>query len=369
MTSSPHNQEMGNQKPLKIGNRLIGNGAPCYIIAEIGVNFNGDLNLAEKMIEAAAACGVDAVKFQTFRAEEFVADQTLYYTYVQADGTTVTESQYDMFKRLELPVEWHDILKRKAQSLDVDFLSSSADRAAVDVLSSVGVPALKLASEDLINIDLLEYVAKKRLPVFLSTGMADYYEITTALNIFKIANHNDIVLLHCVSKYPVEPQECNLLRIKALQRHFPFPVGYSDHSEGTEAAMLAIALGACLVEKHFTLDKSLPGPDHKMSSDPEEMKELVKRIRLAEKMLGIESLGFNETEDASRAEFRRSIVAKSFLPKGSRLGLEMLAYKRPGGGLKPYQRELILGGILNRDIAKDEMIQIGDVMRSSKDEV
>tara|TARA_Y100001970_G_scaffold292364_1_gene433400 strand:- start:4291 stop:5391 length:1101 start_codon:yes stop_codon:yes gene_type:complete len=349
------------QNTIQIANRNIGEGYPCFIIAEIGVNFNGDLELAKKTIDAAAVCGADAVKFQTFHADEFVANRDLKYTYKLFDGTEITESQYDMFKRLELPNSWHKILQDHAKNKGVFFLSSVADKDAVDLLDSLNVPAFKLASEDLINIDLLEYVATKKRPVILSTGMADVSEIERALEIFISADQKDIIILHCVSAYPTPLDSCNLRRISSMSNYFPFPIGFSDHTEGFEAGMLSIGIGSCMLEKHFTLDKRLNGPDHKMSSDPIQFKKLVKMIRKSEAMLGSKELTFAPIEEKGRNEFRRSIVAKRDIDKGEIITKDLLAYKRPGGGLKPYQRTLILGKYCSRKILENEQILLSEL--------
>jgi len=332
---------------------LWGTCSQCYIIAEIGVNFNGDLELAKKSIAEAARCGANAVKFQTFTADEFVADKNLCYSYSQSDGTVVTETQYEMFKRLELPDQWHGVLQQYAAEQGVDFLSSAADQRAVDLLVSLNVPAIKLASEDLINVRLLEYVANTKRAVILSTGMANLAEIEQAVRIFEMIGSKDLIILHCISTYPAMPDSCNLRRITALREKFPYPIGYSDHTVGAEAAALAVALGACVIEK--------PGPDHAMSADPHQFMALVAAIRQTEIMLGSDGLEYNPAEEAGRSEFRRSIVASCSVQTGEIITEEKLSYKRPGGGLKPYQRSLILGRRAVRDIGIDEMILLEDV--------
>jgi len=348
-------------KVMMLGNRPVGEGCPVFIVAEIGVNFNGDLGLAKSSINVAADCGADAVKFQTFHADEFVADKELSYTYELSDGQRITESQHAMFKRLELPASWHKELKEHAERTGVVFLSSSADRKAVDLLSDLGVPALKLASEDLVNMDLIEHAASKNLPVILSTGMADEPEIERAVSIFRKSGNAGLMLLHCVSSYPTSPDECNLKRIVSLKNRFALPVGFSDHTEGCDAPALATALGACLIEKHFTLDRNLPGPDHKISADPAIFSELARRVRTAEAMLGTGELTYSKAERKGRDEFRRSIVAKQDISAGDVISMEKLAYKRPGNGLKPYERDLILGKRAVRNIAADEKISKKDV--------
>lgn len=328
-----------------------------YIIAEIGSNFNGDLEIAKKSIDAAVDCGANAVKFQTFKADEFVADKNLTYTYQTLTGEMVTETQYEMFKKLELPDEWHFELNQYANSKNVDFLSSAADRNAVDLLIELKVPIIKLASEDLINIALIEYVASKRYPTMLSTGMADEYEIDNALDIFEKNGSNDVIILHCVSQYPTPVKDASLARISALKK-YNIPVGYSDHTEGWLAPMLSIAYGTCVIEKHFTLDKKLPGPDHKMAADPREFKKLVEMVRLAELIHGNETLHFHPSEQEARFEFRRSIVVKKDISKGTVIKENMLAYKRPGQGLKPYQKDLIIGKTLILDVKLNQQIKL-----------
>lgn len=347
--------------PVLFGDRPVGAGCPLYVIAEIGVNFNGDLDLALRTVDAAAAAGADAVKFQTFRAEEFVADPTLAYTYRLQDGTEVTETQLEMFRRLELPAAWHAVLQDRAAARGVAFLSSAADAEAVDLLDRLGVPALKLASEDLINLDLVAHAATKGRPVILSTGMGDEGEIERALE--ALATHGDpeVVVLHCVSAYPTPPEACNLRRLAALRERFGWPVGFSDHTEGSEAAFLAVGLGACLIEKHFTLDRGLPGPDHRMSADPPALAELVRRVRLAETLLGSGTLTFDEVEEAGRRDFRRSIVAAVEIRPGERITADKIAYRRPGHGLKPYERDQVIGRRAARRLGPNERITLEDL--------
>jgi sialic acid synthase SpsE len=340
----------------KINELLKGLGNSTYIIAEIGSNFNGNLNLAKESIDAAVECGADAVKFQTFKADEFVADKNLTYTYKNSKGEDITETQYEMFKRLELKDEWHIELLRYSRSKNVDFLSSAADKNAADLLIEINSPIIKLASEDLINIELLDYVAAKRCPVILSTGMADEFEIDNAIKIFESHNSRDIMIMHCVSLYPTPAKYAGLNRISALRKKYPYIIGYSDHTEGWEAPMLSVAYGSRILEKHFTLDKNLPGPDHKMAADPTDFNKMVEMVRLAEKMGGLESLNYQISEEVGRKEFRRSIVAKNDLPMGKKIELGDLAYKRPGGGLKPYERDKILGRKLNVSLKVNEMV-------------
>lgn len=354
-------QALNQIKKKNIGRHLIGEPSHCYIIAEIGSNFNGSLELAKKSIKSAAACGADAVKFQTFKSEEFVANNELTYSYTSYDGTVHTETQKEMFKRLELPDEWHEILFKYALECSVDFLSSAADRSAVDLLVDLKVPAIKFASEDLINISLLEYAADKCIPIILSTGMADESEIENAVDIFKSKNTKDIILFHCTSSYPTPTESCNLSRICALRNKFELPVGFSDHTEGWEAAAFSIMLGACMVEKHFTIDKTLPGPDQAFSMEPEDFKIMVDKIWLAEKMLGSGEIRYDDIEEQGRTEFRRSIVVNRKILKNEIIKEEYLSFKRPGSGLKPYEKGQVIGKKALRDIDIDQNITLVDV--------
>jgi len=348
---------------MDIFNKIVStNNSETYIIAEIGSNFNGSLELAKKSIKSAADCGANAVKFQTFKADEFIADKDLTYTYFDNAGNKITESQYDMFKRLELKNEWHYKLAQYSNSLGVDFFSSAADTNAVDLLIDLKVPFIKFASEDLINVNLLEYAAKKNYPVILSTGMANEFEISNAVNIFSRHDSSKIILLHCVSQYPTKLENAALNRISALKEKYDYIVGYSDHTEGWLAPVLAVAIGAKVIEKHFTIDKNLEGPDHKMSSNPTEFSEMVRMIRMTEKTTGIKTLNYQSVEQNARTEFRRSIVAKENLKKGTVLTENMLAYKRPGNGLKPYEKNLILNKKLNTDIEKNQQIFLNSVI-------
>lgn len=342
---------------IHIGNRLIGGQSSCYIIAEIGVNFNGELELALQTIDAAVKCGADAVKFQTFNTDEFVADKNLEYTYTLLSGKKITETQYNMFKRLELPYEWHSILKNHAESRGIDFLSSVADKNAVNLLDSLDVKFFKLASEDLINEPLLEYVAKKGRLTILSTGMADEAEIDQAINIFHMVNC-PVVLLHCTSSYPTSPTSCNLQRILSLKERYKVPVGFSDHTEGWHAAMLSVGYGVCIIEKHFTLSQELVGPDHKISADAKILSELIANVRLAESMRGKKHLSYDTVEINSRTNFRRSIVAKRKILAGEKIDMDMFAYKRPGNGLKPYQTKQVVGRRATKIILKDALVTL-----------
>ncbi len=326
----------------RLGNRLLKPGGVPYVVAEIGLNHNGDLSLAKKTIDAAVEAGADAVKFQTFRAEEFMADHEMAYEY-ESGGERVSESMYEMFKRLELPEIWHAELQAYAHANGLEFLSSAADPTSADLLIALGTPVLKIASEDLINLSLLEYVAKRRVPVILSTGMADQTEIDQAVTILRKGGCKNLLLLHCVSLYPTPDEEANLLRMTSLRDRYGTLAGFSDHTLGCEATIAAVALGAVLIEKHFTLDRTLRGPDHALSSDPTELAEIVAGVRKVVKQLGSPDLMPSRGERAAREQFRRSVVAAVDIAKGAIIKREMLCLKRPGDGIPPRELDALVG--------------------------
>jgi N,N'-diacetyllegionaminate synthase len=340
-----------------IGERLIGPGFPPYVIAEVGVNHNGDIGLAKSMIESAAESGADAVKFQTWRTDEFITDKELEYEYLGADGI-VRETMYDMFKRLELPFSEHRALRDHCRLQNVEFLSSAADAEAVDLLVDLGVPAIKLASEDLINGPLLDAVAGRNVPVILSTGMADVSEIDEAVARLRQGGCETLMLMHCVSLYPTPDEGANLERIRALARRYPdIAIGYSDHTLGNQAALAAVTLGALAIEKHFTTDRNLPGPDQALSSDPKAFRALVESVRRVAKMSGDGAIDPGASEKEARLTFRRSIVARQAIPADTVITRDMLALKRPAEGLHPRHLDEVIGRRVRTDIDTDAPIQ------------
>lgn len=343
-----------------IGSRLLGAGEPALIVAELGVNHDGDAAQARAMVAAAAAAGAEAVKVQTFRTEEFLSDRTLTYTYRRGD-TEVTESMYSMFKRLELPLPALRDLQDEARARGVLFLSTPCDVESLRALLALGVPAVKISSEDLINVAFLEEVAQAPVPVILSTGMADEAEIALALDIFRRAGKRDVVLLHCTAVYPAPDGEVNLARLTALRERFGILTGFSDHTFDAGAAAGAAVLGAVLIEKHFTLDRARTGPDHAFSATPDILRATVAAVRRAEEQRGSGALQPSPGEQRLRHEFRRSIVAARDLPAGTVLTAADLAYQRPGDGLKPYERGRVLGRALHRARLAGEQIREGDV--------
>jgi N-acetylneuraminate synthase/N,N'-diacetyllegionaminate synthase len=341
-------------KKIKFADRLIGEGTPCFIVAEAGVNHNGDANLAKKLIDLAKKAGADAVKFQTFRAEDIVTKSAEKAEY-QKETTGTQESQYEMIKRLELSEKDFVELHAYAQSKEIIFISTPFDQKSVDLLSRLDVPAFKVSSGEITNIPLLKYIAKKKKPVILSTGMATLKEIGEALKIIQQETKN-IILLHCVSSYPARIEDMNLKVMDTLRQAFKLPVGLSDHTVGISIPIAAVALGACVIEKHFTLDKSLPGPDHRASLEPHELEQMIKAIRDVEKAIGNGRKTLAAEEKKNKKVARRSLVARVDIPKGTVITEEMLDLKRPGVGIEPKYMSTVIGRKTRESIRHDELI-------------
>lgn len=317
---------------------------PCFIIAEAGVNHNGDLNLAKKLIDIAADVGVDAVKFQTFKAEKLVLQDTDKAEY-QMKNTGSEESQYQMLKKLELTESNFEELKDYAKKKNIIFLSTPFDDESADFLDNIGVPLFKIGSGELTNLPLLQRIAKKNKPVILSTGMATLGEIEEALYTLINEGLRDIILLHCITSYPAKAEEANLNIIKTLRSCFKLPVGLSDHTLGINVSLAARVLGACVIEKHFTLDKKLPGPDHRASLNPEELRALVVSIREIESALGDGIKKPTKEEEIIKKSVRKKLVACVEIPNGSIIVEGMVTLKRVGTeeGIDPKYLPNILG--------------------------
>jgi N-acetylneuraminate synthase/N,N'-diacetyllegionaminate synthase len=327
-----------------------------FIIAEAGVNHNGNLELAKQLIDAASNAGADAVKFQTFITEGVVSINAPKADY-QKENTDVSESQFDMIKKLELSKEDHLELIGYTKHKNIVFLSTPFDEKSVDLLVDLGVSLIKIGSSEITNHPFLKYIAKKGLPVILSTGMSTLEEIAEAVSVIKEAGCDDLTLLHCTSNYPARVEDCNLRAMKTMTDAFNLPVGYSDHTQSIVVPIAAAAIGACVIEKHLTLDKNLPGPDHKASLEPNELKEMVQGIRVIEKALGSSMKAPVESELGVRDVARRSIVAKIDISKNTVITEDMLAFKRPGTGVAPKYAGLLIGKIAKRNIHKDEMMK------------
>lgn len=334
---------------IQLGGRQVGGGAPCLLIAEAGVNHNGSLELAHKLVEAAQAAGADAVKFQTFRSEQVISPLAVKAAY-QAATTGAAESQLEMVKKLELPFAAFRELAEDCRARRILFLSTPFDYESADALEAQGVPAFKVPSGEITNLPFLEHLAGKGKPLIVSTGMSTLDEVRAAVETLRRAGARELVLLHCVSNYPAQPAGANLRAMLTLRDAFHVPVGFSDHTLGTEVALAAVALGACVIEKHLTLDKSLPGPDHRASLEPEEFAALVRGVRAVEAALG-DGVKRPMPEERNVAEVaRRSLVAARRLPAGTLLAEADIAILRPGIGLPPALRSQLVGRRLRQDL-------------------
>ena len=328
-----------------------------FIIAEAGVNHNGSIALAKQLIDVAVASGVDAVKFQTFKAEQLVSKKAQKADY-QKQTTDVKESQFDMIKKLELDVETHHELIAYCTSKNIMFLSTPFDHSSIDMLNELGLEIFKIPSGEITNLPYLRHIGSLNKKVILSTGMAGIGEIEDALDILISAGTNkaNITVLHANTMYPTPMQDVNLKAMVTIGNTFDIPYGYSDHTLGIEVDIAAVAMGACCIEKHFTLDKTMEGPDHKASLEPDELKLMVKGIRNIELALGSCVKRPSPSETPNIAIARKSIVANTDIKKGDIFSKENLTIKRPGNGLNPMRWDEILGTISLKNYSEDDLI-------------
>ncbi len=341
--------------PFDIGGRKIGKDAPCFVIAEAGVNHDGDPGKALALIDAAADAGADAVKFQTFIPEKLATAITPKAEYQKEAGRE--ESQLDMLKRLSLDQDAHGRMAAHCEKRNIIFLSTPFDKDSADMLDGLAVPAFKMPSGELTNLDFLGYVAAKGKPLIVSTGMATLKEVGAAVDAIVGAGDVPFALLHCVSAYPAAAADCNLRAMETLERTFGVAVGWSDHTLGSDVALAAVALGAAIVEKHLTLDKTGPGPDHRASMEPADFKSLVGSIRAIESALGDGRKAPRGAEKKIAAVARKSLVAARDCQAGEKLAPDMVARKRPGTGLPPAKLPDILGRVLNQGVAEGTPFQ------------
>lgn len=343
---------------LVLGTKKVGVGQFCFIIAEAGVNHNGQLHFAKKLIDAAVAAGADAVKFQTFITEKVVTKSTGKAPYQQR--TTGTSGSYqEMIKHLEFSTEQFIELKAYAEQKGIIFFSTPAEEESADVLSELGVSFFKVDSANLTNLPHLRHLARKGLPLIISTGMANLGDIEDALRAIQEVNPIlPVCLLHCVSDYPPDHSTVHLNAIKTMQQAFDVPVGYSDHTSGIEIAVAAVALGAKVIEKHLTLDRTLSGPDQEASLEPQEFKEMVTAIRHVEQALGSSRKWPTPQEQINAKVFRKSIVTTGLIRAGETVTADMLAIKRPGHGLPAKYLPWLLGKKVRRDILADEVVSL-----------
>lgn len=344
-------------KAIKIEGHMVGPGYPCFIIAEAGVNHNGDLETALGLIDAAAEAGADAVKFQTFVAERLVTRDAPKAAY-QTRSTEADESQYEMLSRLQLSHEAHRKLMAHCQAKGILFLSTPFDEESVELLEKLDVAAFKVSSGEITNLPFLSHLARKNRPMIISTGMSDLSEVESAVHAVESAGNHSFILLQCVSSYPANPADANLRAMRTMEQAFGAPVGYSDHTPGIAVAIAAVALGACLIEKHLTLDRTSPGPDHQASLEPDELRVLIEGIRAVEAALGHGRKEPASIEASTAAVARKSLVAARDIPSGTILTEEMIAIKRPGTGLPPSMLPNLVGRAVRTDIAANTMLQL-----------
>lgn len=341
----------------KIGSKVIGGGASVFIIAEAGVNHNGDITLAKELVDKAVFTGVDAIKFQTFKAEKLVTEYAEMAEY-QKDNIGKVDSQFNMLKKLELSYEAFIELQEYCRSKEIMFLSTPFDFESADFLASIGMEAFKISSADLTNIPFLEHIARFNKPIILSSGMATLSEIEEAINVIYCLGNREVAVLHCTSNYPAKLQNVNLNAMNTIKNAFKIVSGYSDHTEGITIAIAAAAMGGNIIEKHFTIDKSMDGPDHKASLTPLELKEMVEAIRNVEMALGTGIKMYSSSEIDTMTAARKSIVAARNIKAGECINLCDLDYKRPGTGLSPKFYMDIVGKKTNREIKIDEQLAL-----------
>lgn len=332
---------MNNLKPIKIGNRLVGNGHKCYIIAEIGSNFNGNLAQAKKLIRLAKKCGADAAKFQSFITEQLISKKG--FEKKSAFQKKWKKSVWRVYKNAELPRAWHKELNMYAKKIGIHFFSSPWDFDAVDLLEKLNVPVFKIGSGDITYLEMLKYIGSIHKPILLATGASTMNEIEEAVKTIKSTGNNQIILLHSVVQYPSPIQDANLKVLNTFKQKFKLNVGYSDHSPGMLVALSSVALGACVIEKHFTLNPKLPGPDHPHSLDPKAFEEMVHSIRLLENAMGDGIKKVQPSEKETRIIQRRGIWTVKKIEKGERFSNENIKALRPDLGISASKYELIIG--------------------------
>jgi len=343
-------------KKIKIDNIQIGNGEPVYTIAEAGANHEGNVKKAYKLIDAAIEGNANSIKFQTYKASKLTTKTAKKYW----DDGISNETQYDVFEKLDKLTnsDWKEIFEY-AKDKKITCFSTPFDYESVDLLYSLDVPIFKIASADITHIPLIKKIAKKKLPIILSTGMASLNEINEAINTIENEGNNDIIIMHCITSYPTKPEDANLELIRVLKRNFPnYVIGYSDHTLGTDIPVYSVFYGACCIEKHFTFDQSLKtSRDHWLSLGPKEFQEMVKKLELARVSKGSEKrIEFDSEREAVKFA-RRSIVSTKKINIGEKISKEMLDVKRPGTGIPPKFLEKILGRTVKVEIEEDQPIQ------------
>lgn len=349
-------------KTIQLGKKTVHNFSKPYVIAEIGANHNGDMDLARAMIQSAVDCGADAVKFQSWNSTSLIAKEE--YDRNQSYDDSPKKhfgSLKEMVEQYYLRPEQHHELKDFCDRLGVDFVSTPFSDKEVDLLQNCDVPFFKVASMDINNFQLLRYLADKGKPIVLSTGMARMWEIDKAVELLTNLGVVDIALLHCISIYPPKDEDIHLNNISMLQQAFGLPVGLSDHSIGFSIPLASVVLGACIIEKHFTTDKDLPGWDHEISADPSELRVICGEAPKIAASLGNYQRTVSQAEEDKKAKFRRSVVVKHDLPRGHILQEKDLTSKRPGTGIPPDQLHMLVGHALKVDKETDTLMKWEDL--------
>lgn len=329
-----------------------------FIIAEAGVNHNGDINIAKKLIEKAAESGVDAVKFQSFKADRLASKDAQKAKYQMENIGRNEENQYVMLKRLELSCEDHLQLIEHCKKNKILFLSSAFDLESIELLKGFNIPLFKVPSGEIDNVPYLRRIAESGKKVIISTGMCNMEDIEFAVKTLRNSGAEDITILHCNTEYPTPMEDVNLRAMLEIGEVFKLPIGYSDHTLGIEVPIAAVALGATVIEKHFTLDRNMEGPDHKASLEPNELKEMVKAIRNIEKALGSKKKTISNSEAKNVAIARKSIICRKNIQKGEKFNSGNIIAKRPGGGISPREWDIVIGCKAKRDFNVDEMIEL-----------
>ena len=332
---------------LIIDNKKIGSKHKPFFIAEAGLNHNGDINIAKQMIDKAIESGADAIKFQTYKSEEFLTESSEYF---------------DFFKNVELSFDEFKELSEYAKEKNFTFFSAPFDIPSADFLNQIDVPCFKIASSDLTNLPLIRHIAKMKKPMIISTGIGTMKEVEEAINWCLLEGNNQIALLHCVANYPTLPEETNLNTIKSMIEKFSFPVGYSDNGESTLVDLAAVSIGACIIEKHYTLDKKFDGPDHSFSIEPVNLKQLTSQLSLIAKMKGTGLKIPTDSEISNRNTLRKSITAKTDIQEGEKLSEENLSIKRPEGGIEPKFWDTVVNKQTKKFIKKNSVIKWNDIL-------
>jgi sialic acid synthase SpsE len=329
-----------------IANKKIGGDNPVYFVAEAGLNHNGDIKIAKQMIDTAFNCGSDAIKFQTYKTENFLTTDSEYFKF---------------FQSVELSFSDFAELNDYAKQVGITFFSAPFDFESVDFLTSLNIPCFKIASSDITNIPLLKQIASTKTPVIISTGLSTFDEIRTAVNIFQKTGNDQIIILHSVSNYPTEPNESNLLVIENLKQIFPYPIGYSDNGSHDLVDLVAASLGYRLIERHFTLDKKMDGPDHFFSISPSDLKNLISNIKLVDTIRGKNSKNPQPSELLNKNMIRKSIFSNKTIHQGEVFSTDNIGIKRPASGLEPKFFDTIIGKIANKNIFPDTPITLNDL--------